>query len=151
MEIFGDEPGARLVFRAYDTGVPVLAHMIESRELGRAIDGALAECANVVRFANTQLVDLRRVGGAMEVVLPGHQDVAECAVLGAADRLKGEVPLGFLVLKSGVNRPPLEIEKEAVQLVRDKIGHVCIATQWHWLRAKSAPDKRSERCVIERQ
>ena len=62
--------------------------------------------------------------GGMEEVLAGHADVAECAVLGIADALKGEVPCGFIVLKAGVNRPPEEIEKEIVQLVRDKIGPV---------------------------
>ncbi|QSQ23267.1 propionyl-CoA synthetase [Pyxidicoccus parkwayensis] len=62
--------------------------------------------------------------GAMEEVLASHPDVAECAVLGAADSLKGEVPLGFLVLKAGVQRPHEDIVKEVVQLVRDKIGPV---------------------------
>jgi propionyl-CoA synthetase len=62
--------------------------------------------------------------GGMEEVLAGHPDVAECAVLGIKDELKGEVPCGFIVLKSGVNRPPAEIEKEIVALVRDKIGPV---------------------------
>ena len=62
--------------------------------------------------------------GGMEEVLSGHQDVAECAVLGIKDELKGEVPCGFIVLKAGVNRPPEDIEKECVQLVRDKIGPV---------------------------
>ena len=62
--------------------------------------------------------------GGMEEVLAAHQDVAECAVLGIKDELKGEVPCGFLVLKSGVNRPPAEIEKECVALVREKIGPV---------------------------
>jgi propionyl-CoA synthetase len=62
--------------------------------------------------------------GSMEEVLAGHQDVAECAVLGIKDELKGEVPCGFIVLKAGVNRPPSEIEKEIVALVRDKIGPV---------------------------
>jgi propionyl-CoA synthetase len=60
----------------------------------------------------------------MEEVLAGHPDVAECAVIGVADELKGQVPLGLLVLKSGVTRPASEIEKEAVALVRDKIGPV---------------------------
>ena len=58
--------------------------------------------------------------GGMEEVLAGHPDVAECAVLGIKDELKGEVPCGFIVLKAGVNRPPAEIEKEIVALVRDK-------------------------------
>jgi propionyl-CoA synthetase len=62
--------------------------------------------------------------GGMEEVLASHPDVAECAVLGVKDALKGEVPCGFLVLKSGVNRPPGEIEKECVALIREKIGPV---------------------------
>jgi propionyl-CoA synthetase len=62
--------------------------------------------------------------GGMEEVLASHPDVAECAVLGVKDALKGEVPCGFLVLKSGVNRPPAEIEKECIALIRDKIGPV---------------------------
>jgi propionyl-CoA synthetase len=62
--------------------------------------------------------------GGMEEVLASHQDVAECAVIGIKDELKGEVPCGFIVLKAGVNRPPIEIEKEIVALVREKIGPV---------------------------
>ncbi|HVV77989.1 MAG TPA: propionyl-CoA synthetase [Pseudolabrys sp.] len=62
--------------------------------------------------------------GGMEEVLASHKDVAECAVLGIADDLKGEVPAGFVVLKAGVNRPGEEIEKEIVALVREKIGPV---------------------------
>jgi propionyl-CoA synthetase len=62
--------------------------------------------------------------GGMEEVLAGHPDVAECAVLGIKDDLKGEVPCGFIVLKAGVNRPPAEIEKEIVALVREKVGPV---------------------------
>jgi propionyl-CoA synthetase len=62
--------------------------------------------------------------GAMEEVLSSHQDVAECAVIGVKDELKGEAPCGFVVLKAGVNRPPAEIEKEIVALVREKIGPV---------------------------
>ena len=62
--------------------------------------------------------------GGMEEVLASHPDVAECAVIGAADALKGEVPLGFVVLKAGVERPHGEITRELVQLVRDKIGPV---------------------------
>src|SRR5262249_55952840 len=52
------------------------------------------------------------------------KDVAECAVLGIRDALKGEVPCGFVVLKAGVNRPPAEIETECVALIREKIGPV---------------------------
>jgi propionyl-CoA synthetase len=62
--------------------------------------------------------------GGMEEVLASHPDVAECAVLGIKDPLKGEVPCGFIVLKAGVNRPPAEVEQEVVALVREKIGPV---------------------------
>jgi propionyl-CoA synthetase len=62
--------------------------------------------------------------GGMEEVLASHPAVAECAVLGIKDSLKGEVPCGFIVLKSGVNRPPAEIEKECIALIREKIGPV---------------------------
>ncbi|MGC2786927.1 MAG: propionyl-CoA synthetase [Roseiarcus sp.] len=62
--------------------------------------------------------------GGMEEVVASHPDVAECAVLGVKDEVKGETPCGFVVLKAGVDRPPQEIEKEVVQLVRDKIGPV---------------------------
>lgn len=62
--------------------------------------------------------------GAMEEVLSFHKDVAECAVIGAADALKGEVPVGFIVLKAGVTRPPQDIEAEVVALVRERIGPV---------------------------
>jgi propionyl-CoA synthetase len=62
--------------------------------------------------------------GGIEEVLASHQDVAECAVMGIKDALKGEVPCGFVVLKAGVNRPPAEIEKELIALVREKIGPV---------------------------
>jgi len=62
--------------------------------------------------------------GAMEEVLAQHPQVAECAVVGIADALKGQVPVGFVVLNAGVDRPPSEIEKEAVALVREKIGPV---------------------------
>jgi propionyl-CoA synthetase len=62
--------------------------------------------------------------GGMEEVLAAHPDVAECAVLGIKDALKGEVPCGFIVLKAGVTRSPADIEREVVQLVRDRIGPV---------------------------
>jgi len=62
--------------------------------------------------------------GGMEEVLASHRDVAECAVIGIRDDLKGEVPCGFVVLKSGVNRPQAEIEAELVALVRERIGPV---------------------------
>jgi propionyl-CoA synthetase len=62
--------------------------------------------------------------GGMEEVLSAHKDVAECAVIGIADPVKGEVPCGFIVLKAGVERPVGEIEQECVGLVREKIGPV---------------------------
>jgi propionyl-CoA synthetase len=62
--------------------------------------------------------------GAMEEVLADHPDVAECAVLGVADDLKGQVPVGFLVLNAGVDRDNDVIIKEVVQSVRDRIGPV---------------------------
>jgi propionyl-CoA synthetase len=62
--------------------------------------------------------------GGMEEVLSAHPDVAECAVFGVADQLKGEVPLGLLVLNAGVNRPNEEIVAEVIQMVRQKIGAV---------------------------
>ncbi len=62
--------------------------------------------------------------GAMEEVLANHPDVAECAVIGVKDELKGQLPMGFLCLTKGVNRPHAEIVKECVRLVRDQIGPV---------------------------
>ena len=62
--------------------------------------------------------------GGMEAVLAAHPDVAECAVIGIRDALKGEQPCGFVVLKSGVSRDTAEIERELVALVRDRIGPV---------------------------
>jgi propionyl-CoA synthetase len=62
--------------------------------------------------------------GGMEAVLASHPDVAECAVIGIRDALKGEQPCGFVVLKSGVDRPTQAIEGELVALVREQIGPV---------------------------
>jgi propionyl-CoA synthetase len=62
--------------------------------------------------------------GAMEEVLASHADVAECAVIGVADDLKGQLPLGLLVLKAGVERTQAEIAAEVVQSVRERIGPV---------------------------
>ena len=62
--------------------------------------------------------------GAMEEVLAEHQDVAECAVLGIADKLKGQLPIGLLTLKAGVIKSHEDISKECVQMVRQKIGPV---------------------------
>ena len=62
--------------------------------------------------------------GGMEEVIASHPAVAECAVIGIADTLKGEVPCGFMVLKSGVNETAADVENGCIQLVRDKIGPV---------------------------
>ena len=62
--------------------------------------------------------------GAMEEVLASHPDVAECAVIGVADQLKGQSPMGFAVLQSGANRDNDEVVKELVALIREKIGPV---------------------------
>jgi propionyl-CoA synthetase len=62
--------------------------------------------------------------GGMEEVLAAHPDVAECAVIGIGDDLKGQVPIGLVVLKAGVAREQAQIERECVQLVRDSIGAV---------------------------
>jgi len=62
--------------------------------------------------------------GGMEEVLAAHPDVAECAVIGVTDELKGQLPLGFLCLTKGVNRPHEDIVKESVAMVRDQIGPV---------------------------
>ncbi len=62
--------------------------------------------------------------GQMEEVLASHDAVAECAVIGVADDLKGQVPLGFLVLKAGVERPHGEIVADVVRMVRERIGPV---------------------------
>jgi propionyl-CoA synthetase len=62
--------------------------------------------------------------GGIEEVLASHPDVAECAVLGIRDEIKGEQPCGFIVLKKGVPRSPASIEQEIVALVRERIGPV---------------------------
>ena len=62
--------------------------------------------------------------GGMEEVLASHPDVAECAVVGIKDELKGEQPCGFVVLKFGVNKSADQVERELVALVREKIGPV---------------------------
>ena len=79
--------------------------------------------------------------GAMEEIVSKHKDVAECAVLGVQDTLKGEVPLGFVVLKAGSDRDPAEIEQELVRMVRDKIGAVACFKQC--VVVKALPKTRS--------
>jgi propionyl-CoA synthetase len=60
----------------------------------------------------------------MEEVLSSHPDVAECAVMGVVDEIKGEVPVGLVVTKAGVARDDAELCRELVELVREKIGPV---------------------------
>jgi propionyl-CoA synthetase len=62
--------------------------------------------------------------GAMEEVLAAHPDVAECAVIGVADSLKGQLPVGFMVLKAGASRTSAEVAKDVVAMVRERIGPV---------------------------
>jgi propionyl-CoA synthetase len=79
--------------------------------------------------------------GSMEEILAMHPDVAECAVVGAKDELKGQSPLGLVVLKAGVSREPADIERELVAMVRDKIGPV--AAFKHALVVPRLPKTRS--------
>jgi propionyl-CoA synthetase len=79
--------------------------------------------------------------GGMEEVVAEHPDVAECAVIGIADAMKGQVPLGFVVLNAGFSRDAAEIENEVVALVRDRIGPV--AALRTVLRIKRLPKTRS--------
>lgn len=69
--------------------------------------------------------------GAMEEVLAAHPDVAECAVIGVKDSLKGQVPLGLLVLSDGVTRDPQEIVSEVIAAVRETIGPVAVFKRCH--------------------
>ncbi len=62
--------------------------------------------------------------GQMEEVVAKHKNIGECAVIGVADAMKGQLPVGFVVLNAGVDRPSAEIEAEVIKLVRDEIGPV---------------------------
>ena len=79
--------------------------------------------------------------GQMEEVVAQHKDVAECAVVGVADQLKGQLPAGFVVLNSGVTRTDAEIGPEIVKLVRDVIGPVAAFKDVHIV--KRLPKTRS--------
>jgi propionyl-CoA synthetase len=98
-------------------------------------------------FVMTRVDDVINVAGhrlstgAMEEVLASHPDVAECAVVGVADELKGQIPLGFVVLKAGVKRTEEEITREVVQMVRERIGPV--ASFKHALVVVRLPKTRS--------
>jgi propionyl-CoA synthetase len=73
--------------------------------------------------------------GAMEEVLAGHPDVAEGAVVGIADPLKGQVPVGFVVLKAGVDRPDDDVAAELVARIRDEVGPVAAFKEARVVRA----------------
>ncbi len=79
--------------------------------------------------------------GAMEEVLAGHPDVAECAVIGVADKLKGQLPVGFLCLNSGVDRTDADIIADSIALMREKIGPV--AAFKHAVVVERLPKTRS--------
>jgi propionyl-CoA synthetase len=79
--------------------------------------------------------------GAMEEVIAMHPDVAECAVIGVADDFKGQLPLGFVVLKAGVIKDPNEIVKDLVRMIREQIGAVASFKQA--LVVKRLPKTRS--------
>ncbi|WP_027255819.1 propionyl-CoA synthetase [Leisingera aquimarina] len=79
--------------------------------------------------------------GAMEEVIGSHPDIAECAVVGKADALKGQMPLGLFVTNNGANRDESELERELVQLVRAKIG--AVAAFKHAIEVKRLPKTRS--------
>ena len=67
--------------------------------------------------------------GAIEEVLAEHKDVAECAVIGIADKLKGQLPIGLLALKAGVTKEKKNIIDECVKMVREKVGPVAAFKQ----------------------
>ena len=79
--------------------------------------------------------------GAMEEVIAGHPDIAECAVVGKADPLKGQMPLGFFVTNDGASRDAGELESELIKLVRAKIG--AVAAFKCALEVKRLPKTRS--------
>ena len=79
--------------------------------------------------------------GGMEEILSAHNDVAECAVLGINDALKGQIPIGFIILKDGTRKAAAEIEAECVQLVRAKIG--AVAALKTIMRVERLPKTRS--------
>tara|TARA_B110000003_G_scaffold8349_1_gene8615 strand:+ start:119 stop:568 length:450 start_codon:yes stop_codon:yes gene_type:complete len=83
------------------------------------IFGSCLEQMNIINVAGHRLST-----GAIEEVLSEHQSVAECAVLGIADKLKGQLPIGLIVLKSGVKKDNETISKECIKMVRDTIGPV---------------------------
>ena len=81
----------------------------------------------------------------MEEVLAQHPDIAECAVVGRADALKGQLPLGFYVTNAGVERDEAELERELVCLVREQIG--AVASFKAALPVKRLPKTRSRKIL----
>jgi propionyl-CoA synthetase len=79
--------------------------------------------------------------GGIEQAIAAHPDVAECAVVGAADRLKCQVPLALVVLKAGVERDWAEVEREVVELVRKQVG--AIASPKRVVLTRRLPKTRS--------
>ena len=71
----------------------------------------------------------RLTTGSMEAVVASHPDVAECAVIGVHDDLKGQIPRAFVVLQAGSTIDPADIEADVVRLVRDEIGPVAALKQ----------------------
>ncbi len=90
-------------------------------------DGYLAIMSRIDDIIN--VAGHRLSTGAIEEVLAEHPDVAECAVIGVADQLKGQLPLGFVVLKAGADRSSADITRELVALVRERIGPVAAFKQ----------------------
>ena len=85
-------------------------------------DGYLAIMSRIDDIIN--VAGHRLSTGGMEEVLASHPDVAECAVVGVADALKGQIPMGLVVLKAGVDRDHDEITTELISMVRERIGPV---------------------------
>jgi propionyl-CoA synthetase len=79
--------------------------------------------------------------GGMEEIVSAHPDVAECAVLGVADKLKGQIPIGFIILKDGTKKRTSVVEDECVKLVREKIG--AVASLKTILQVERLPKTRS--------
>ena len=81
--------------------------------------GMLVNDVDLLKDLRSRFADLLRNEGLSE-----HQSVAECAVIGIADKLKGQLPIGLIALKTGVQKDNETISKECIQMVRDKVGPV---------------------------
>src|SRR3546814_6223473 len=81
--------------------------------------------------------------GAIEQIVAAHPAVAECAVVGANDAIKGMIPVGFIVLKAGVMSPDRDVSREVVARVRDELGPVAAFKSVHVVKA--LPTSRSGR------